>query len=305
MKNSSLDYPKINVGVEIEVEGVSPNELPSTKGWTIHEDGSLRGAASELVFNGPARGAEAEERIKEGLAVLKEHGARSSYRTAIHVHVDTITSGLGLKGIVRAIALYALVERALFHWENNNRECSNFCVPLFKASDVLQSFAEIVKGSNKETLLYNVRSLETSRYSALNLHALYKFGTIEFRHMLTTFDYSRVIQWINLCASILVAANNSRIVMPKFLSWIVEASPEDIATSIFGEGYEDYFTLDVIASSVELGRPIATSFITDTGLIEIPEFVDRTDKGGEFFNAGLASYSNELAIKLREKYNLQ
>lgn len=305
MKNSSLDYPNINVGVEIEVEGVSPDEVPSVRGWTIHEDGSLRGAASELVFNGPASGKTAEQRIKSGLTTLVSSGARSSYRTAIHVHVDTVTSKLGLKGIVRAIALYALVERALFHWEDNNRECSNFCVPLFKASDVLQSFADIVKESDKDNFLYNIRSLESSRYSALNLHALHKFGTIEFRHMLTTFDYDKVIQWINLCTSILVAANNSRILMPKFLNWVVEASPEDVAASVFGEKYLEYFDLDVITSSVEIGRPIATSFITDTGLIEIPEFVDTTEGKGEFFNSSLASFNNELAIKLREKYNAQ
>ena len=301
---SSLTYPHIQLGVEIECEriGVGNAHSLGLRGWSIDGDGSLRDGGTELVFDGPTSGREAELRLSTALRALEKAGAVSNYRTSIHVHCDTASAGLGRKGIVRAVALYGLVERALFNWEGNGRECSNFCVPLFKGSRSLDEFANAIKEPDQARRDNLLRAMEHARYSALNLHALSKFGTLEFRHLLTTFDYERVITWINLCSSILVAANSSRVKMDAFLEWVATAPAGDIAESIFSKELIEELNINEIAMAVELGRPIAVNFLSSTGMVNVPPYVPQGQ--GEFYNPTIAARNNPLANKLRQKYGI-
>jgi len=298
----TLVYPNIRLGVEIEVEGAY--DVREITGWRREGDGSLRDGGLELVFSQPKRGPAAQTAIRRAINELVRARARTSYRTSIHVHCDVESAQLRTKGLIRAIALYILLERALFAWEGNNRECNNFCVPMYKASTVLSDFARIVQ-MPPELRRDEMSTFESSRYNALNLHALYKFGTLEFRHMLTDFNYSRVITWINLVTSIMGAAARLRIKMPAFAKWITEASETEIMEEIYSPELVEAVGRATLADSIEQGRGLAISFLIDTGMLESktlpPPPVAREDK---FFNPYTSGKSHPLVANLIEKLNL-
>ena len=163
-------------------------------------DGSLRGDASiEIVLATPMFGTDIRTVLDVHKSVIDRDMARikGNGRTGFHVHLDV--RDMEAPALVRFFYLYAIFERQLFDFVGKNRETSNFCVPWFRSQE---PFSCIETLSDPAPIPNNVqkkfREAEQLRYSALNVHALLKFGSVEFRHMENHADelFTRQIQWI-------------------------------------------------------------------------------------------------------------
>lgn len=279
--------PDTRLGLEFEFEKVENNKLPKDSPeamlWEFHRDDSLKDKGAEYVFASPLFGKDAYDAIKW----LMEYSAASkwvsSLRTGIHVHVDI--RDLEVDQLVGMIILYSIVEPVLFEWIGDNREHNNHCVPYYRADDSLMEAISIVQKAHSDVKFGTQSCLKTaelySRYSAMNLKALADHGSVEFRHMKTTFDFNRVITWINMLMCIKSCAFKVPTSDGAIVKMAEAMQPEDFLTYIFGDYAKQLITPRTEALLKEFGIPTARDLALHSDssskwrLIEYPKGVNR------------------------------
>lgn len=226
----ALVMDKCLLGIEIEIEKADSLYDKRPMYWSIKEDGSLRDGGVELVFKKPYLGIFAEKAIDEAYDILLKKDMEVSPRTGIHVHIDI--QDMTLRAFKALCLLYALVEEPLFQWVGNYRDSNNFCMPWYEAEGDIGLISEILQ-SEKENFSSKTRRVQ--RYAALNLNAVSKFGSVEFRHLQTTLDKDILLEWVNLLLSLKKYAVNFKLshgkdILEKFSS----LGPERFIKDIFG-----------------------------------------------------------------------
>jgi hypothetical protein len=183
---------KGDIGLEIEMEGRNlPLGALPPKDWVMHQDGSLRGESAEYVFNGPKTRDATENALNELKMFLKGSTLAFSPRTSVHVHVNATT--MPILHVYNMICLYLLVEDVLIQFSGPERESNLFCLRFKDAEALLQM---VTDGLENEQYLWNFD--ENNRYSSLNLSALRKFGSVEFRSMRGNLDKAFIMQWVDV-----------------------------------------------------------------------------------------------------------
>ena len=180
------------VGIEIEVEG---NNLYREKMdyWKTIADGSLRGEESiEYVLSSPVKRKEILKVLKYIKNIWKETRCNideNSPRTSVHIHINV--QELSFSNIINYFCLYSIFEEALVKFCGALREGNLFCLRLKDADDLIDNLVEIVKTQQWKRL-----STDKIRYASLNMAAIPKYGSMEFRAMRGTSDISLIQTWI-------------------------------------------------------------------------------------------------------------
>lgn len=213
------------LGVEVEVEGESLPDV-DTDDWRTENDYSLRGESREYVMREPR----SLDETVTCLNTLKERLNNSVYyetpRAGVHVHVNV--QNLTVVELYNAITATYLLETILTKYCGAHREGNLFCLRVCDA----EYQAHVVEESATEHNL-EVLNNEMIRYSALNLNALRKYGSIEYRAMRSTADFEVLKVWCNVL-------HNIRQQCTKFnnpldiVSMAMEA-PESFAHRLLGE----------------------------------------------------------------------
>ena len=174
--------------------------------WTRKGDGSLRFSGGEIVTK-PIFGKDISKALKIfQLALIPNpepprHRIISS-RTGVHIHIDFSNADNIL--IFLFIAIYLLIEKGLFNY-TGNRENNYYCAPLHETTSLALLGQSALHPEKFKHFLSTY-----SKYNALNLGALLKFGTIEFRHMEGTLEYKKILQWIKILLSMKKFAMKNR-----------------------------------------------------------------------------------------------
>lgn len=177
----------VYVGIELEFSNVVHYER-NLLWWTWHADGSIRGERpGELVLRKPTdpRG------LDMALAEYREYVAQHvtiNESCGVHVHVDVCD--LTFEELRGVLLLYSVLERTLYKYCGNSRENNNFCVPLGECGDRLSWFRGGISINND------------LRYCGLNLAAVRKFGSLEFRMHPGCTSPTRIGAWAGICARI-------------------------------------------------------------------------------------------------------
>lgn len=185
--------PETYVGLELEIENV-PEGLSNMGGlFSIVADGSLRNNGKEAVTL-PMRAKYVENLLT---TFFRKHAitqdANYSDRCSVHIHVNAQQFTVDQ---VRAITLtYQTVERLLFTFIGEDRENNIYCVPWYQAGFATGAMEKLLADPNA-----NLRTWQ--KYTSLNLLPLRERGTFEFRHLRGTCDVNEIINWLNLCLSI-------------------------------------------------------------------------------------------------------
>lgn len=204
-------YDRTAMGIEVELENAPSDDLgpdrrkrfllPSGSvlelqhGIDAHRDGSLRNNGIELVTP-PLRGENVSTAIRYMCTLADEQGWQASNRAGIHVHIDVQT--LTIPELLNVLATYTLVEPALFRWIGEGRHDSLFC-KAWTDDSVTEELEQYIQHLNMIErdgggALWRMHT----RYTALNLESIRKYGTIEFRQMRSTLDPDRMIKWCNI-----------------------------------------------------------------------------------------------------------
>lgn len=180
------------VGIEVEVEG---HRLPPFIGpeWIATEDGSLRGESREYIFRVPQPRSSVEELMHQLHSKLTNNRTLvyTSERTSVHVHVNA--QDMTVVQAFNYILLYLIYENALVHYCGEAREGNHFCLRADDADYLIDFIERVVESGNFAELNTNM-----VRYASINLSALSKFGSLEFRAMRGTIDPDIICKWTNL-----------------------------------------------------------------------------------------------------------
>jgi hypothetical protein len=229
------------VGLELELEGFGAEMMGVHAGvpgtfWAAHRDPSLMGDAVELVLARPLSRKDVTAKALPQFVKLKNEQAFKpalSSRCSLHVHMDF--SHKTMYSLIKFITLYALYEPYFFESVGRERKGNHFCLRLTDAykyvRDVSQGFA---KGSLGEV------GGEGVRYMALNLAALFKFGSVEVRLHEGTADENVVQRWVDVLFELVDLAKDN-----------FTMTPSDYIYQVSGKGLRE-FTQEYLPKTWEL-----------------------------------------------------
>lgn len=242
LKNFPLGKYTSKIGLEIEAENlpILPDkfiELISPI-WSIDMDGSLRNNGREFVLYRPVR----IEQIPFSLRLLE----RSLYecklypeftdRTATHIHIDFINNTL--EEVLKFVVIYWVFEDIFFELSGRKtRKKSNFCIPLCDLDIDAVGWKRLF--TFNKVPQFRAALSEEFRYSALNLCALFKYGTIELRILPGTMNIDLISEFCHYLNQIKKYAveNSLQFIVNEIKNIGVISQFEAYADKIFTERY--------------------------------------------------------------------
>lgn len=229
-----------DVGIEIECEG--ENLFPvTTNGWRTEADNSLRGEfphrSCEWVFAKPLTITDALSALQWLADTQKKNGAKFnfSFRTSVHVHVNV--QKLTTDEILNMLYTYFICERVMMKYCAPHRSGNRFCLRLEDAEGMLPFLNRLVESDPEQWIARNPH--DRIRYSALNVEALWKYGSLEFRGLEGNMDVERIHNWAS-------AFVNMREFAKKFENiqdvhdFFVKNSPEAFFRAAVGGVYKSF-----------------------------------------------------------------
>jgi hypothetical protein len=195
------------VGIEVEVEG---NKFPKQslygddnpqgaslipKTWRYTHDGSLRGTDNaEYVTAVPLKFDEAQQAVKDLWKMFDKFGSvlDDSNRTSVHVHVNVQT--FRLNRLCALAALYFCVEDVLTAWCGDHRVGNLFCLRAKDAPAIVSKLRRLIS----EHDIRRITNDDGLHYSAFNIQAMAKFGSIEIRTLRGVTEPEPLITWVGI-----------------------------------------------------------------------------------------------------------
>lgn len=195
----NLPPTKGEVGIEIEVEGENlPVNIP---GWYREYDGSLRGESCEYVVQQPCLRTEVSKITNAVTAAYKEADTLidRSTRTSVHVHINV--QEMSMTQVYNFILLFLILEEALVSFCGKSRVNNLFCLRSGAAEGLLTTLESCANPARAHLL-----GGADVKYAAINVAALGKFGSLEFRSMRGTKDMRLIQKWVRMLLSLKDAA---------------------------------------------------------------------------------------------------
>lgn len=172
------------LGIEIELEYKTPQQLPIQKPWILKGDGSLRHYGVELVTT-PLK----FNQLKDTLSQLKLLPTPlSSVRCGTHLHIDTLS--YSLQELLNFCAVYYILESYIIQISKKDRHNNPFCRTLNHSEGIYSILTDFF-------LNEKIPYIDTSKYSCLNLGSLETFGTIEFRFLDSSLNTDKLFREIS------------------------------------------------------------------------------------------------------------
>lgn len=265
-----------DIGLEIEVEGENlPRMMKGNKYWRIEDDGSLRGESAEYVFKKPINIGKVWEALVCLSEQYKKHQSKvgEPFRAGTHVHINC--QELNMVELFNFITLYIIFENLLIKGCGKNRQGNLFCLSSSDAEYLLFGLRvglKNVEGFKEIGHLINFfMQGDEIRYSSMNLSAIKKYGSLEFRAMKSTPNMQEIFDWVRVLFTIKTAAlkfENPAQIMSEFSLNGVEKFMTNTLGEAFTKKYmkvSDNYRADLF-SGVRNAQEIA--FAIDWGIME-------------------------------------
>lgn len=190
-----LKKAKGDFGIEIECEGAGMEAIDNAV-WRSEDDGSLRGvypdSRCEYIFQKPLELAAVKPALEGLLEHLEEAKPLFSFRTSVHVHCNV--QELTYPQILNVVYTYLLLEEPLATFCGRTRKGNQFALRLADAEGFMDTLQRLFREG--EDAFHMFRD-DHVRYAALNLCAMGKYGSIEFRGMRGTLEMDVLLPWVN------------------------------------------------------------------------------------------------------------
>lgn len=213
---------KTEVGIELEYEGHNLAQRGFENHWSKVADGSLRGESAEYILTTPIARKDVDASLKELDEAFKAARTNifATFRAGTHVHINV--QDLSTVQLINMLTLYYMYEDTLLAFCRQDRTGNHFCLRTKDASSVTDLLRNFIL--NPEARLF---ADDNYRYASVNLTALTKYGSLEFRSLESTTDWERLKTWINL----LLCLKDASV---KF------GDPAQILLSASGEGFDKF-----------------------------------------------------------------
>ena len=180
-------------GIELELEGGPlPNQFPDA--WAAVHDGSIKGI--EYVLRKPLSRKDTESALDLLWASMRDAKTKlkPSNRCSTHVHINV--QKMTQFDLFKFLTLYYVVEEVLLTYCGANRHGNLFCVGADEDEGQITRLRNmLIDGGGKYVAQYYGQE---DRYAALNLVALKKFGSLEFRQFPMTEEPAKLLKWLDI-----------------------------------------------------------------------------------------------------------
>lgn len=201
----TIDWPLPDemMGIELEAESVYIGTMAPLQmaGWTVDRDGSLRNDGREFVLSQPLAGSSLTRAIHTLFEMQSpDRGQMLRYqvnpRAGTHIHINWIENTVGSAAAL--IALMYMIEPLVYNWADEDRAWCSYCNPLSDIpASVLNKLLRMENDDDDdEWLLREIDDESVGRYHGLNIVALAKYGTFEFRYFPSTASRADMIKWV-------------------------------------------------------------------------------------------------------------
>lgn len=226
LEKVSALLPKLTFGLEVEQVGIGTrrgvayahhmNKAAGFDGderWTNVKDGSVVEGGSEFVSG--IMPFSKIDKIQEGVRFMKARGGRPHSSCGIHTHIDGRRFTENPQALIRLIKLVHKYESHLYHAlrSGTSNRVRKWAKPVDKAFlSAVEALPKTCSIDDIKSAWYNThdgpcgchefnhRNRCSTRYKGLNLHALWRLGTIEFRWFNATLHAGEVKAYIQLSA---------------------------------------------------------------------------------------------------------
>jgi len=209
------------VGIEIEACNSFYDELETDtyysnfeikNNWRIVHDGSISPSGEddigrEFVTRGGLSGDELYLSINNITSILANRGWYVNKSCGLHVHIDA--RDLRARQLAYILAVAKLCEPVLYKVMPPSRGNTRW------AKRIPMSTEEILRIHDEEDFIDawyrshgthpSMEKYNDSRYCGVNMHSRVIHGSIEFRHHSGTLNPEKIINWIEICQSIVKA----------------------------------------------------------------------------------------------------
>ncbi len=195
--NFHNDIGDKEIGIEVEMEGIY---LPMVVyGWSLHRDPSLRGNSMEYVLNGPTSRVGANHKLEVLYKTFYEepNNIDPSNRCGVHIHLNV--RNYTIEEIFNFIILYLIFETVLTRWCGPEREGNLFCL---RATDAEWLLWELIKSRKAGFFTQSLLNQQNSKYAAINLSTIVKYGSLEFRQLGTPKRVDTIKLWLKFLLAI-------------------------------------------------------------------------------------------------------
>ena len=181
-----------DIGIEIEMEG-EHLKYPISRYWRGTNDGSLRGESLEYVLKSPVSRDMTKQRLQFLKNELEAHDSKlhPSDRCGVHIHVNC--QDLTVCQVINFSIVYLILEELLVEMCGEQRIGNLFCLRASDA-DLIITALRICKQEDSLNPIQNRRY----RYASINLAAISKFGSVEFRSFQTPKNIMKIQKWIEI-----------------------------------------------------------------------------------------------------------
>lgn len=232
-------------GVEVELEGGNVTYKDGFQNdeilndWEPLADGSLRdrhGPPQEWVFRGPVKYPKAVKRINDLFDYLAARRANivTSNRTSVHVHFN-----MGDKSVYQVLNLFILFtifEDILDNFCGDTRKGNLFCL----SSRLADHQVEVLTRACVDE--HSLVMPEGFRYCSLNLAALNKFGTVEFRGMRGVDNRQDLLNWLKIVNELCLYACYTLKNPVSLIEDVSLKTPVKVLREVFSEESADLLT---------------------------------------------------------------
>lgn len=217
-------------GIEIEVEGKNLVNLHDDRHWRSEPDGSLR-KGIEYVMKSPSKLAYIAQKLRYLQKKLEDNSAELdfSFRTSVHVHVNV--QEFTHVQILNMIYTYLLIEAPLMDFCGESRKGNRFCLRVEDAEGMVDILARLFKNGPED-----IRNIphDKMRYAALNVEALTKYGSLEFRALQGNLNVAKITTWCKILNKIREFAMNNTSPSEVFNRY-TELEAEGFLKAVLGE----------------------------------------------------------------------
>lgn len=239
------------LGIEVEVEGENLPTIPTGE-WKFDKDGSLRGESGEYILRKPLNLKKTHEALDDLRLQLANSKLEWSFRTSVHVHVNV--GSFTAKQINCFIYSYILLEELMLHYCGEGRIGNRFCLRIRDAEGLINALDRMFRRD------WDLPVRDVYRYASINIDALCKFGSLEFRAMKGTLDKEKLETWTE--ALVRIRSFSQRYVSPQEIAKEFQSTPDDVwVRKIFGKRIADKLTEGVEDLSGMLSQNYSLSAI--------------------------------------------
>lgn len=212
-------HTKGEVGIEVEMEG--DNLKHEGFGyWKAERDDSLKGRdTAEYVLRKPIPFSKAKNALQELTKALKGSTLEPSVRAGVHVHINV--QDMTLVQVANLTTLYLVLEDLLLEVCGEGRQSNLFCLKGCEAELLVKNAASFFR-----TKEMGYVANDDIRYSGINLAAISKFGSVEFRALRTPDNLIDILPWIKTLQNLALYAKERYATPIEILDTYSEFDPE-------------------------------------------------------------------------------